>query len=219
MDLNPATTAAIVVHMQNDIVSADGALGGFFAAEAAARGVVDVIVTLLSDIRAAGATVVYTRVAFRPGFSDLVVNSPLLGMVAETQCLVDGSDKAQLVPELTVHDSDLVITHQRLGGFSNSGLELLLRNRGITTLLFAGAATNMAVEGTARQASDLGYRTLIVADACSAADEAAHTAALNSLGLLAEIVTSADIREALNHSTVNRVNTGPTSAFENTRVP
>ncbi|MDT5321066.1 MAG: hypothetical protein QOD88_3588 [Mycobacterium sp.] len=219
MDLNPAATAAIVVHMQNDIVSADGALGGFFAAEAAARGVVGVTNTLLSDIRAAGATVVDTRVAFRAGFPDLLVNSPLLAMVAEKQCLVDGSGGAQLVPELSVDDTDFVIAHQRLGGFSNSGLELLLRNRGITTLVFAGVATNMAVEGTARQASDLGYRTLIVADACSAADEAAHTAALNSLGLLAEIVTSADIREALNHSTVHRVNAGPTSAFENTRVP
>jgi nicotinamidase-related amidase len=219
MDLDPAATAAVVVHMQNDIVSADGALGGFFAAEAAARGVVGVIVALLADIRAAGATVVYTRVAFRAGFPDLLVNSPLLAMVAETRCLVDGSDGAQLVPELSVDDTDFVVAHQRLGGFSNSGLEGLLRSRGITTLVFSGVATNLAVEGTARQASDLGYRTVIVADACSAVDEAAHTAALNSLGLLAEIVTSADIREALNHSTVHRVNAGPTSAFENTRVP
>jgi nicotinamidase-related amidase len=201
MELDPATTAAIVVHMQNDVVSADGAFGGFFAAEAAARDVVGVTNTLLAAIRAAGATVVYTRVAFRPGFPDLVVNSALLGVVAETQCLIDGSQNAQIVSELTVEDTDFVITHQRLGGFSNSGLELLLRGRGITTLVFAGVATNMAVEGTARQASDLGYRTVIVADACSAADETAHTAALHSLGLLAEVVTSADIREALHVST------------------
>jgi biuret amidohydrolase len=224
MDLDPATTAAIVVHMQNDVVSADGALAGFFAAEAAARGVIGVINGLVADIRAAGATVVYTRVAFRPGFPDLVVNSPLLGLVAETQCLVNGTRGAQIVPELTIDDTDFIVAHQRLGGFSNSGLERLLRSRGITTLVFAGVATNLAVEGTARQASDLGYRTVIASDACSAADQAAHDAALNSLALLAQIVTSADIREALHVTTAARtaqISSPATEAFavENTRVP
>src|SRR6478735_2449486 len=50
---------------------------------------------------------------------------------------------------------------------------------------------------TARQASDLGYRTIIVADACSAADPASHDASIASLGLLAEITTSAEVLEAL----------------------
>jgi nicotinamidase-related amidase len=48
-----------------------------------------------------------------------------------------------------------------------------------------------------REASDLGYRTGVIADACSAADEPAHDAALASLGLLAEIVTSVAVIEAL----------------------
>lgn len=58
-------------------------------------------------------------------------------------------------------------------------------------------ATNASVESTARQASDLGYRTIIVADACSAADPAAHDAAIASLGLLGEITTTAEAVEAL----------------------
>lgn len=197
MELNPATTAVIAVHLQPDIISPDGAFGGFFAAEAAARDIVGITNSLLADVRAAGATVVFTRVAFAPGFTNLVVNSPLLGMVAQTQCLLEDNASSQISPDITVDDTDLVVSHQRLGGFSNSVLELLLRGRGIDTLVFTGVATNMSVEGTARQASDLGYRTVVVSDACSAADEAAHTAALGSLGLLAEIVTTDDVRGAL----------------------
>lgn len=68
---------------------------------------------------------------------------------------------------------------------------------GIDTVLFAGVATNFSVEGTARQASDLGYRTVVVADACSAADAATHEASIGSLGLLAEIASSADVIDAL----------------------
>jgi len=107
---------------------------------------------------------------------------------------VEGSDKAQILDELTPQDGDLVVTHQRVGGFSASQLDHLLRARGVNTVLFTGVATNFSVEGTARQASDLGYRTIIVADACSAADPATHDA---SLGLLAEIATSAEVLEAL----------------------
>lgn len=64
--------------------------------------------------------------------------------------------------------------------------------------------TNFFVDRTARQAADLGYRTVIVADACSAADPATHDASIGSLGLLAEIVTSAEILDTLAASTEQR---------------
>jgi biuret amidohydrolase len=197
VELNRARTAVIAVHMQKDVVNADGAFGGFFATQAVERDVVGIIGKLLDTARAAGVTVVYTRVAWQPGLADLVVNSPILGIVQQSGCLVEGSDKAQILPELTPRDSDLVVTHKRVGGFSSSQLDTLLRSRGIDTVLFAGVATNFSVEGTARQASDLGYRTIIVADACSAADVATHDAAIGSLGLLAEIASSADVTDVL----------------------
>ncbi|MGZ5397614.1 MAG: isochorismatase family protein [Mycobacterium sp.] len=58
-------------------------------------------------------------------------------------------------------------------------------------------ATNVSVEGTARMASDLGYRTIVVADACSSATQAMHNAALESLALLAEILTTDELLAAI----------------------
>lgn len=197
MELNPARTALVAVHLQNDIVTAEGAFGAFFAAQVEERGVVGVVGGLADAARAAGATVVYTRVAFRPDYADLVPNSPLLGMVAQAGCLVDGSDGAAVIAALAPRDGDAVVTHQRVGGFTASGLDLALRSRGVDTLLFTGVATNASVEGTARQASDLGYRVVVVADGCSAADAGAHEASLGSLGLLAEIASSDDVLAAL----------------------
>ena len=40
MELIPSRTAVIAVHMQHDIVAAEGAFGGFFAGQAAERDVV-----------------------------------------------------------------------------------------------------------------------------------------------------------------------------------
>ena len=165
MDLTPSRTAVIAVHMQHDVVSPDGAFGGFFAAQAAERDIIGQAGKLLEAARRSGATTVYTRVAWQPGYPDLVANSPLLGIVAQSQCLIEGSDKAQIVPQLAPQDGDVVLTHQRVGGFSASQLDVILRSRGVDTVLFAGVATNASVESTARQASDLGYRTIVVADA------------------------------------------------------
>jgi hypothetical protein len=40
MELTPSRTAVIAVHMQHDIINADGGFGGFFAAQAAERDVI-----------------------------------------------------------------------------------------------------------------------------------------------------------------------------------
>jgi len=195
--LDPRRTAVIAVHLQNDVVGADGAFSPFFRAEAERAGVVPAAARLLDTARAAGATVVYTRVAWEPGYADLVANSPLLGMVTQQKCLVDGTHGAAIIDELTPQPGDLVVTHQRIGGFHSSQLDVLLRAAGVDTIAFLGVATNASVESTARGASDLGYRTLVVSDACSAATAGAHTASLESLGLLAEIITADELVQTL----------------------
>ena len=197
MELNPARTALVAVHLQKDICAPDGAFGGFFAAQATSRNVLKVFDSLASAARAAGATVIYTRVAWKPGHPDLVANSPLLGMVKQHNCLVDGTDKAEIIADVAPRPGDLVVTHSRVGGFTASPLDTLLRSRDIDTVMFCGVATNASVEGTARQASDLAYRTIVIADACSTVDQAAHDASIGSLGLLAEIAQSADVIAAL----------------------
>lgn len=200
MSFDPKRTAVVAVHAQNDIVGPDGAFAGFFRAEIDRTGVLGTIGRVLDGARAAGATVVYTRVAFAPGHTDLNPNSPLLGMVAQTKCLEDGSAGAAIADELTPHDSDTVVTHNRVGGFQDSELDATLRNAGVDTVVFVGVATNASVEGTARAASDLGYRTVVVSDACSAGSAAAHNASLESLGLLAEITTADELLAGLSET-------------------
>lgn len=197
MELDPRTTALIAVHCQGDIVGPDGAFSDFFYNQVVERDVIAKIAGLADAFRTAGAPVIYTRVAWAPDFSNLQVNSPILGVVSQSGCLKDGSSLAEIVEPLTPHDVDTVITHQRVGGFEGSELEATLRSKGIDTVVFAGVATNFSVEGTARNASDLGFRTVIASDACSAADQATHDASINSLGLLAEITTIAEITDAL----------------------
>ncbi|MBY6681507.1 cysteine hydrolase [Rhodococcus sp. BP-316] len=197
MELDPRTTALVVVHCQGDVIGPDGAFADFFHAQVVERDVVAKIAALADTVRGAGGTVIFTRVAWKPDLSDLTVNSPILGIVQQSGCLQDGSPLADIVPELTPHDGDTVVTHQRVGGFQDSALASVLDAANATTVAFAGVATNFSVEGTARTASDLGYRTVVVEDACSAASQEAHAASIDSLGLLAEITTIDEFAAAL----------------------
>ncbi|WP_068279003.1 cysteine hydrolase family protein [Aldersonia kunmingensis] len=201
MELDPRSTALIAVHLQGDVVGPDGAFSNFFHNQVVERDVLATIASLAGTFRAAGSPVVYTRVAWKPDFSDLRVNSPILGIVAQSGCLKDGSELAAIVEPVAPAEGDVVVTHTRVGGFQDSELDAVLKQRGIDTVCFVGVATNFSVEGTARVASDLGYRVVVVEDACSAADEATHAASINSLSLLAEITTAEAITEALNSTT------------------
>jgi nicotinamidase-related amidase len=195
MELNPQRTAVIAIHCQGDIVSVDGAFAPFFHEQIVSRNVIGKISDLLATARGQGMSVIYTRVAFKPDFSDLNANSPLLKVVEQSGCLKDGSALADIIQELSPAAHDIVITHQRIGGFTPE-LTALLEDRGIDTLVFAGVATNASLESTARAATDAGYRVIIAEDACSAATLEA------SLGLLGEIASTADIAGASAPQTV-----------------
>ena len=194
---DPVRTAVVAVHLEGDIVGADGALAPFFRAEIERTGVLDKIGQVLREARATGIKVIYTRVAFQPGYPDLIPNSPLLAMTVQHGCLVDGTPGTAIVDELAPQAGDVVITHTRVTGFHSSSLDVLLRGNGIDTVVFVGVATNLSVEGTARIASDMGFRTVVVADACSAGSQAAHQASLESLGLLAEITTTEEFLSSI----------------------
>lgn len=193
MIFGPSRTAVVSIHNQGDIIEPNGAFADMFHEQITRRNVVGQLAGLLEQARTAGAPIIYTRIAFTPDYSDLVPNSPLLQMVQQAGCLVDGTESAAIIPPLIPSPGDAVITNQQVGGLGTELAELL-RSRNIGTLLIAGVATNISVESTARAAVDHGYRVAIVEDACSAATEAAHAASIESLGLLATILTCDEIQ-------------------------
>jgi nicotinamidase-related amidase len=197
LDIAPKSTAIIAIDFQHDIVGADGAFAPLFHAEVKRAGIIASAARLLGDARAAGVKIVYSTATFQPGYPELVPNIPVLSRVVELQCLVDGTAGAAIVEAVAPHDNDIVLAHPRVSCFHGTQLDVMLRAAGIDTVVLTGIATNLAVESTARAAADLGYRTLVVSDACSTTSESAHNASLESLMMLAEIVPTDSIFAAL----------------------
>jgi biuret amidohydrolase len=191
--IQPERTAVIAIDFQREIVGADGAFASMFHAEVQRTGTIATARTVLHSARALGMKIVYSCGAFQPGYPELVPNIPVLALVAQYQCLIEGTEGAAIIPEMAPREGDLVLTHPRVSGFHGTALDTILRGAGIDTIILMGVATNLAIESTARAGSDLGYRTIIVSDACSTVSEAAHAASLESLQMLAEIIKSDDI--------------------------
>jgi nicotinamidase-related amidase len=176
------------VDFQQDIMGADGAFAAMFHAEVARTKLIQLTARLLEAARRAGVRVVYSRAAFQAGYTDLVANLPLFSRIAEMGCLIDGTAGTAVLDEVAPHKGDLVSTRNRVSAFHGTELDVVLRGAGIDTVILAGVATNLAVESSARAAADLGYRVLIVEDACSTISQTVHDASLTSLAMLAEIV-------------------------------
>jgi nicotinamidase-related amidase len=71
-----------------------------------------------------------------------------------------------------------VVRGQVTSGFDRTELDTILRQAGVDTLVLVGIATDVAVGSTARAECDLGYRTIVVSDACDADSDEAHVRAL-----------------------------------------
>eukprot|EP00930_Biecheleria_cincta_P103790 TRINITY_DN95887_c0_g1_i1.p1 TRINITY_DN95887_c0_g1~~TRINITY_DN95887_c0_g1_i1.p1 ORF type:complete len:319 (-),score=46.44 TRINITY_DN95887_c0_g1_i1:388-1344(-) len=72
--------------------------------------------------------------------------------------------------------------------------ETRLRDASVDTVIIAGCQTNICCEATARDAMQLNFKTIVIADACAARTDADHDAALNSLvGMFADIMLTDEI--------------------------
>jgi len=103
-----------------------------------------------------------------------------------------GSPEHEIVAELAALDDELVIDKNASSPFNATGIDQLVRNMGLETLVLTGMATDMCVETTARDAADRGYNVIVVEDAVATFFEEHHRAALSALGRVYAQVWSTD---------------------------
>lgn len=178
--LVPAETAVVVVDMQNAFASKGGYLDLFGVDVSGAAAVVARTREVLAASRPAGMPVVFLQMGWHADLHDaggptspnwhkanalrLMRQRPELA----GKLMLRGTWDYALVDDLKPEAGDLVVEKARYSGFAGTGLDLLLRTRGIRTLVFTGVASNVCVESTLRDAFFLEYFPLWIAD-CSLA--------------------------------------------------
>ena len=191
----PERTALINVDMQNCFVSVPNGLV-----------VLERINRLAAVCREAGILVVHTCHILQADGSDA-------GVLAEIFPKLDhvhrGSEGAAFHKELVIDPRDILLEKPRFGAFHATNLELLLRARGIDTLIITGIATNVCCETTAREAAVRDFRVFFLSDGTAtseigdvSADEL-QKATLATLGLLfAQVITVDEMIQKIRHASL-----------------
>ena len=181
LEISKPHTALLVMDFENDIVHPEGAFKDFgFAQMVADNNVLDKTSQLLTAARSSGVTVIYVSVKFREGYPERPANSGLWQGLHGANALVEGTWGSQIHDQLTPEKGEPIVTKRGVSAFAASDIEQILHNKRIGTLILAGVATNFVVEGTARQACDLGYDTIVVGDCCASMTQEAHDSSLNT---------------------------------------
>jgi biuret amidohydrolase len=183
-DTNKA--ALVIIDMQRDFLEAGGfgeALGNDVSRLQAAVGPCQ---ATLAAARRLGMLIIHTREGHRPDLSDAPRHKVERGDPKNRigargpmgRILVRGEPGHDIIPELYPLPSEPVIDKPGKGAFYQTDIELMLRNRGIDTLLVCGVTTEVCVNTTVREANDRGFRCIVLSDCCGSYFPEFHEAGL-----------------------------------------
>jgi ureidoacrylate peracid hydrolase len=194
----PATTALMLIDLQNDFLHPQGAYGRARQGAAAIAALPARLKPVADAVRAAGGWIVSTHFTLVPGKGGEPLISPHLKKLRPFLTkgdFVPGAFGHDLVDELK--PADLSVDKVAYSAFYMSRLEFVLRKAGIETLVFAGIVTNGGVASTLRDAHVRDFATVLLSDGCAAFSEAVHATTVAALAAITPVMTCAEFTAAL----------------------
>lgn len=155
--LDPDTTAILVIDMLNEFCKPGGAmvLPGY-------EELLEPQTALIKAGRKAGVPIVFIKDTHRPNMRrerEFAKRTP--------HCL-EGEWGAQIISELEPQANDIFVVKRRYSGFFNTDLDLTLKDLEIDTLVVIGVVTNICVRSTVHDAFFLGYNVVVPEDCVAA---------------------------------------------------
>jgi len=124
----------------------------------------------LSGIESAAGNAARVLEAARKS-GDLVIHVRHEFPSQEAPFFTPGSDGAKIHPKVSQQKNEPVVLKHHVNSFRDTDLKAILDQHGIEELVICGAMSHMCVDAGVRAASDLGYRSIVVHDACATRDQ------------------------------------------------
>jgi ureidoacrylate peracid hydrolase len=205
--LDMRRTAHVVVDLQNGFMEP-----GAPVEVPAAREIVPNVNRITAAVRYYGGRNVFLRMTVdaesRSSWSNWFAHMHTVqGGAAIVQGFARNAHYWQLWPELEVAPADHVLEKTRFGAFvpGASTLHQLLQEYEVDTLIITGTLSNCCCESTARDAMQMNYKIIFVADGNATLTDAAHAATLENMAMLfADVMTTEELVGAMDRSAAAR---------------
>lgn len=198
----PEITALVVIDMQNDLCSRDGAFAAQGADISAYRDATPRIARLIAAARAANVLVIFIRATTRPDhatqslaqlfFEVRMQHSYPAPQDGPFVFCVAGTWGHEVLSELGCRETDVVIEKYRSSAFVGTSLDLVLRSRGIRTVIVTGCTTEGCVDSTVRSAGFLDYFPVVPRDCVASDNPGLHQAGMLVLEAYRAVVVDSD---------------------------
>jgi len=178
--VNPDHTALLVVDVQRDFCAPDGAFSALGRDLGRIQRILPGLKQLVESARQSQVTVIFLRYVQSPlTESDVHLEQRARGR-ADLRYCQEGSPGAEFY-YVQPEPGDAVVNKHRYSGFIDTDLAIILRSRGIRTIVMTGVATNGCVEATARDGFMHDFYVVFVDDCSATYSEQMHQATLANI--------------------------------------
>jgi len=164
--LSTDRTAVLIMDYENDIVS--------MLPESVQMSLLEKAGAILKAARQSRVPVIYVVVRFRDGYPEINAQNKLFSGLKDSGRLREGTPGAEIHAKVAPQSGDILVTKRRVGAFSTTDLETILRAQNINTLVLFGISTSGVVLSTVRWAADMDYKLAVISDACADGDAEVH---------------------------------------------
>lgn len=179
--MQPKKSALLIIDMQKDVVKKHGPF---------ALSVIAPIQKALELCRKKKMPIIYILREHRKSGVD--VEKFRLSLFKEKPHVIEDSDGAKVIEELTPTADDFFVSKRRFSGFFQTDLLLLLTRLGIQELVLTGVQTPNCIRATAVDAIGYDFDVTILADATNAINPEVQKANLFDMGNMGITILSTD---------------------------
>ncbi len=194
--IDPATTALVLVDLQNDFLHGEGAYGRAGKTSAAIAALPARLKPVADALRARRGWIVSTHFTLVPGKE----GEPFIAehlrklrpFLARGDFLPGGWGHA-LVDDLA--PADIAIEKVAYSAFYQSRMEFALARAGVKTLIFSGIVTQGGVASTLRAAHVRDFHTVLLRDGCASFRQEVHETAIADMASISDVMTCSEARD------------------------